>query len=95
MITKEDIILICKTVQDPEIHLDIYTIGLIYDINISEKNDITILMTYTTPLCPFGARMKEDLTKALSVLNPKSITINITFDPPWKVSEELRQALGV
>jgi metal-sulfur cluster biosynthetic enzyme len=95
MITKEDIISVCKTIQDPEINIDIYTIGLIYDISISKDNDITILMTYTTPLCPFGGRIQEELKTALGILKPNSITINITFDPPWKVSDELRQALGV
>jgi metal-sulfur cluster biosynthetic enzyme len=95
MITKEDIISVCKTIQDPEINIDIYTIGLIYDISISEQDDITILMTYTTPLCPFGGRIQEELKTALGILKPHSITINVTFNPPWKVSDELRQALGV
>lgn len=95
MITKADIISVCKTIQDPEINIDIYTIGLIYDITISKDNDIIILMTYTTPLCPFGGRIQEELKTALGILKPNSITINITFDPPWKVSDELRQALGV
>ena len=95
MISKEDVIAICKTVDDPEIHLDIYTLGLIYDIRISDDDSIHIVMTYTTPLCPFGARMQEQLQKALHVLHPSSVTISVTFDPPWKVSDELRQALGI
>jgi metal-sulfur cluster biosynthetic enzyme len=52
-------------------------------------------MTYTTPLCPFGGKMQEDLKTALTVLNPKAISIELTFNPPWKVSDELREALGI
>jgi metal-sulfur cluster biosynthetic enzyme len=95
MITKDEVIAVCQTIQDPEVHLDIYTLGLIYNIEITNDNEIKILMTYTTPLCPFGGKMQEELKTALSVLNPKSIDIQLTFSPPWKVSDELRQALGI
>lgn len=95
MITKDDVIAVCQTILDPEVNLDIYTLGLIYNIDITQKQDINILMTYTTPLCPFGGKMQEELKTALSVLNPKSINIELTFNPPWKVSDELREALGI
>jgi metal-sulfur cluster biosynthetic enzyme len=95
MITKEEVIAVCQTIQDPEVHLDIYTLGLIYNIEITAENDINILMTYTTPLCPFGSKMQEELRTALSVLNSKAINIELTFSPPWKVSDELREALGI
>jgi metal-sulfur cluster biosynthetic enzyme len=95
MITKDEVIAVCQTIQDPEVHLDIYTLGLIYNIEITNDNEIKILMTYTTPLCPFGVKMQEELKTALSVLNPKAIDIQLTFSPPWKVSDELRQALGI
>jgi len=77
------------------VHLDIYTLGLIYNIEITVDNEINILMTYTTPLCPFGGKMQEELKTALSILNPKVINIELTFSPPWKVSDELREALGI
>jgi metal-sulfur cluster biosynthetic enzyme len=95
MITKEKVISVCQTIQDPEVHLDIYTLGLIYNIEITVDNEINILMTYTTPLCPFGGKMQEELKTALSILNPKVINIELTFSPPWKVSDELREALGI
>lgn len=95
MITKDDVISVCQTILDPEVHLDIYTLGLIYNIDITQKQEINILMTYTTPLCPFGGKMQDELRTALSVLNPKSINIELTFNPPWKVSDELREALGI
>lgn len=95
MITTQDVVEACKQVQDPEIHLDIYTLGLIYDISINEADEISILMTYTTPLCPFGERMKTQLTEQLSLLNPKTIDIQVTFEPKWEASQELRDLLGV
>jgi metal-sulfur cluster biosynthetic enzyme len=95
MITKDDVIAVCQTILDPEVHLDIYTLGLIYNIDITSEQEIKILMTYTTPLCPFGGKMQEDLKTALTVLNPKAISIELTFNPPWKVSDELREALGI
>lgn len=95
MITKDDVIAVCQTIQDPEVHLDIYTLGLIYRIDITDENEINIIMTYTTPLCPFGGKMQEDLKTALSILNPKAINIELTFTPLWKVSDELREALGI
>jgi metal-sulfur cluster biosynthetic enzyme len=95
MITKDEVIAVCQTIQDPEVHLDIYTLGLIYNIEITNDNEIKILMTYTTPLCPFGGKMQEELKTALSVLKAKAINIQLTFSPPWKVSDELRQALGI
>jgi len=95
MITKDDVMAVCQTIQDPEVHLDIYTLGLIYSIDITDENEINIIMTYTTPLCPFGGKMQEDLKTALSILNPKAINIELTFTPLWKVSDELREALGI
>ena len=95
MITKDDVMAVCQTIQDPEVHLDIYTLGLIYSIDITDENEINIIMTYTTPLCPFGGKMQEELKTALSILNPKAINIELTFTPLWKVSDELREALGI
>lgn len=95
MLAKDDVISVCQTIIDPEVNLDIYTLGLIYNIEVTPEQDINILMTYTTPLCPFGGEMQEELKTALSVLNPKAINIELTFNPPWKVSDELREALGV
>lgn len=95
MITELDIIEACRQVQDPEIRIDIYTLGLIYRIEITPESDIHILMTYTTPLCPFGERMKTQLTTELEKLNSRSIDISVTFEPKWEASQELRDLLGV
>jgi len=95
MITKDDIIQEFKRIYDPEIHLDIWTMGLIYQINIKNANDVDIIMTYTTPMCPFGAQLKQQVIEKLTDLGFKIINIEVTFSPPWKPSEELRTMLGM
>ena len=95
MISTQEVIEACRNVEDPEITIDIYTLGLIYDISVSEQDEISILMTYTTPLCPFGERMKIRLTQELEKLQPQNIDIQVTFEPKWEASQELRDLLGV
>lgn len=95
MITKEQVVEACRQVNDPEITLDIYTLGLIYDVTVEDGKSIHITMTYTTPLCPFGERMKNELTQELEKLDPESIHIEVTFTPKWEATDELRELLGV
>lgn len=98
MVTKEEILEKLKEVQDPEVNVDIVTMGLIYDIKIDEeKNAVDLLMTYTTPFCPFGPQITDEVKEALGSLgfDADKIKVEVTFDPPWKVSDELRAALGV
>ncbi|OGH64533.1 MAG: hypothetical protein A2821_04725 [Candidatus Magasanikbacteria bacterium RIFCSPHIGHO2_01_FULL_41_23] len=95
MIARDTIIAEFKTIFDPEINLDIWTMGLIYEINIKNENEIHILMTYTTPMCPFGAQIKQQVAEKLTDLNFKKIDIEITFNPPWKPSDDLRIMLGI
>jgi len=88
------IIEIMKKVKDPELGVDIWTLGLIYDIEIKEKLNIT--MTFTTPLCPYGPQIINDLVAWLKVdAGIKDPNIQLVFDPPWKPSDEVRDALGV
>ena len=69
--------------------------GLIYDIKI-EKDAVELLMTLTTPQCPYGPQLMDDLKKALQKdAKAKQVILKLTFDPPWKPSEELRKVLGV
>lgn len=91
--TKEEIIAALKTVIDPEIHADVYTLGLIYDIKTSEEG-IDILMTLTTPFCPYGDKIVQDVERALKKFGVE-VRVNITFDPPWEPSEETKIALGL
>ncbi|TSC79822.1 MAG: putative metal-sulfur cluster biosynthetic enzyme [Parcubacteria group bacterium Gr01-1014_29] len=85
-----------KTVFDPELGIDIVTLGLIYDVQVSEVGDVYIKMTHTTPLCPYGNEITKKVKDAIyQHTHPKSLKIEITFDPPWQPTPELREMLGV
>ncbi len=83
-----------KKYEDPELHIDVWTLGLIYDI-IIDGSDVEILLTFTTPFCPFGPEMVEDIEELIKKEGFTNVKITITFDPPWKPSDELREMLGV
>ncbi len=92
--TKEKIIEAAKNVRDPEIGIDIWTLGLIYDMKIKGDNAF-ITMTLTSPMCPFGPQIIEDFKLKMANLGVSNVEIDLTFDPPWEPSEELRAMLGV
>ncbi|MBI5729041.1 MAG: metal-sulfur cluster assembly factor [Candidatus Magasanikbacteria bacterium] len=94
-ITKDQVIEVLKTVLDPEVHLDIWTMGLIYNIEIKDKG-VDILMTYTTPFCPWGPQLNDELTTALKEqLGIKNVNLTITFDPPYTMPPEMRAMFGI
>jgi len=91
---QETIIEALQKVVDPEIGIDIYTLGLIY--KIEEKEDIVnITMTFTSPMCPYGPMLMQEIVEQLTAAGAKDVDITITFDPPWIPSPELREMLGV
>ena len=92
---KEKIIEVLKTVIDPEILVDIYTLGLIY--NIEEDNgSINIRMTLTSPMCPFGPELINDVKLKLGVIEGiKEVKVDLVFEPVWQPSDELKLMLGV
>ena len=95
MINKEPVIEILKKINDPELNIDVWTLGLIYNIDINENN-VNVLMTFTTPMCPYGPWLVEDIKKKLlEIKEINSVNIEITFNPPWQPNEELRAMLGV
>ena len=88
-----------QEVYDPELPVDIYSLGLIYDITIdSEQQKVAILMTLTTPNCPAADLIPEEIKKSVSqVEGIEDVAVTITFDPPYnpaKMSEEAKIALG-
>ncbi len=95
MVTKERIIEELKTIIDPEIGLDLWTLGLIYTIQIESDDAVKISMTYTTPLCPYGPALNAEVTNAMHDIGFKKAEVEITFDPSWKPPENLREMLGV
>ena len=99
---KEKIINVLKQCYDPEIPVDLWSLGLIYDISIKEgkKNmsNVDIIMSLTTPGCSMGQHMADDIKSKVSSLdNIDNVAVSVTFDPPWKpemMSNEARNKLG-
>jgi len=95
MLTKEDVMNVLKAVNDPEIGIDIVTLELIYNVDV-ENDKVNVKMTFTTPACPYGPMLVEEIKAKVSELEGvKEVNVEVTFDPPWKPSEELRATLGV
>ena len=95
---EEKIVDVLKTVYDPEIPVNIYDLGMIYKIDVDEKGNLDMDMTFTAPSCPAADFILEDVrTKVESVEGIKSANINLVFDPAWDqsmMSEEARVELG-
>lgn len=95
---EERIVDVLKTVYDPEIPVNIYDLGMIYKIDVDEKGNLDMDMTFTAPSCPAADFILEDVrTKVESVDGVKSANINLVFDPVWDqsmMSEESRVELG-
>ncbi|MEQ1578690.1 MAG: SUF system Fe-S cluster assembly protein [Hyphomicrobium sp.] len=94
-----DIIAALKTVYDPEIPSDIYELGLIYKIDVSDNHEVTIDMTLTAPGCPVAGEMPIWVENAVNTVAGISGTkVNIVFDPPWtqaRMSDEAKLAVGM
>ncbi len=88
-----------KGVYDPEIPVDIYELGLIYKVDLSDDRDVVVEMTLTAPGCPVAGEMPEWVEEAvMSVPGIKSCTVNLVFDPPWdpsKMSDEAKLQLNM
>ena len=95
----EDAVDVLRTIYDPEIPVDIYELGLIYDVNVSDAGDVHILMTLTSPNCPVAESLPEEVReKVRSLDDVKEVEVEITFDPPWTkdlMSEEAKLELGI
>lgn len=87
-----------KDVYDPEIPVNIYDLGLIYNVDVDDANQANIIMTLTSPGCPVADMLVEDVRQAaLAVENVATVDVELTFDPPWDksmMSEEARLELG-
>lgn len=94
MLTQEQCIEQIKMVIDPDVGIDIWTMGLIYDIQIRE-NMVDVLMTLTTPFCPAAPMLQEQIRDNLESIGAREVNIAITFEPPWKPSDELRAMIGI
>ncbi len=95
MITAQDVNTALKNVHDPELQIDIITLELVRNVQIT-AGDVTVIMTLTTPLCPFGPMIIADVTKEIKkIKGVTAVTVDITFDPPWEPSADLRALMGL
>ncbi|MEN8124698.1 MAG: SUF system Fe-S cluster assembly protein [Bacteroidota bacterium] len=87
-----------KSIYDPEIPVDIYELGLIYDVFVNENSEVKILMTLTTPNCPVAETLPVEVEEKVKTIDEvKNAEVEITFDPPWTqdlMSEEAKLELG-
>lgn len=96
---EQDIVKTLKTIYDPEIPVNIYDLGLIYEIKVEDDGKTLVVMTLTAPNCPMADELVEDVNEGVSeVPGVTDVVINLTFDPPWdksRLSEEALLELGL
>ncbi|MDC0389886.1 MAG: DUF59 domain-containing protein [Flavobacteriaceae bacterium] len=94
----EKIVRVLKTIYDPEIPVDIYELGLIYDVFVNEDNDVKVIMTLTTPNCPVAESMPLEVEEKVKSINEvNNAKVELTFEPAWTkdlMSEEAKLELG-
>lgn len=89
-----EMVKVLKTIYDPEIPVNIYDLGLIYDINISDNNKVEIVMTLTAPNCPMADQILMEVKDRAEFLDEvKECTVNLVFDPPWDQTMMTEEAL--
>ncbi|MEO6197845.1 MAG: iron-sulfur cluster assembly protein [Dehalococcoidia bacterium] len=99
MITQDEVVDVLREVYDPELHYNIYDLGLVYDIDVQDPGDVSILMTLTTPMCPIGPMVTEQIKEMLDLMpGVRDIEVEFTFNPAWTpemMTDEARADLGL
>ena len=99
MVTKDEVITVLKDCFDPEIPINIWDLGLVYDIDVQTEGTVGIKMTLTAPGCMMGGMIADDVKAKLKALNGvKDAKVDLVFDPPWspdKMSEEAKAQMGI
>jgi metal-sulfur cluster biosynthetic enzyme len=96
MVTREQIVEVLKTIEDPEIFLDIWFLGLVYNIDINDDGSVAVEMTFTSPMCPAGPQLVDQVKTGIEKLEGvKSCNVRVVFTPPWEPSEEVKGMLGM
>ena len=96
VISKKQVLKKLEEVIDPELNLNIVDLGLIYEVNI-EKNNVRVVMTFTTPACPLATIIAEQVETKLKELKFEQVHVHVTWNPPWKpdmLSEKAKAVLG-
>jgi FeS assembly SUF system protein len=95
---QNDAISVLKTIYDPEIPVDIYELGLIYEIKVSPGGNMVVVMTLTSPACPVAGTLPGEVEgKLKGIAGVNDVKVDLTFDPPWSqelMSEEAKLELG-
>ena len=98
-VSQEEVYEALKTVYDPEIPVNVVDLGLVYDVQVAENNDVFVQMTLTFPGCGMGPHIAQQAEWAIQdVEGVEDVQIELTFDPPWSpdlISEEARSQLGI
>lgn len=93
-----DIVKTLKGIHDPEIPVNIYDLGLIYEVDVDDNRKVTITMTLTAPNCPLADQVVEEVQEKISKINGVTeVEVRLTFDPPWdksRMSDEAMLELG-
>ena len=99
MSLQNEVIAALKTVYDPEMPVNIYALGLIYDLTVDDAGQVAILMTLTAPNCPVAGTLPAEVEKAArAVPGVTGVKLELTFDPPWtkdRMSEAAKLSLGI
>ncbi len=97
--TEEAVVAALKTVYDPEIPVDIYDLGLIYDLKIAENGNVAVNMTLTAPACPVAGTLPQQVANTISTVpGTGEVSVALVWEPPWtmeKMSEDARLAMNL
>ncbi|MDO8428567.1 MAG: metal-sulfur cluster assembly factor [Candidatus Diapherotrites archaeon] len=98
MISKEQVMDVLRTINDPELNLNLVELGLIYGVEVSEQNEIIVKLTMTTPFCPYAPQiLKETEDKLKAMPEVKEVKLELQWDPPWApgmMDEEAKAKTG-
>lgn len=83
-----------KTVYDPELGIDIWSLGLIYDIR-KDKEKVEVEMTFTSPMCPYGPELVAQVQEGLNSIGMPANQVKVVFEPMWQPSQEIRDMIGI
>ena len=99
MVTKDEVVTVLKDCYDPEIPINIWDLGLVYDINVLDDGNVGIKMTLTAPGCMMGGMIAEEVKSKIKAMNGvKDAKVELVWDPPWspdKMSEEAKAQMGI